>query len=151
MNKKIVIVCGTMESGGAERVISILTKPLSDFFDNVYLITWKNAELFYKIDQKVKYYDLTTLTKSNNLIKKMIIFRKLINKISPDLILSFLTPFNMLTIFSLLFTQYKIVISERLDPRYLKGGLLMKFIRNQLYRLSNGIICQTNYIKHLYK
>ncbi|MCH5230104.1 MAG: glycosyltransferase [Muribaculaceae bacterium] len=147
--KKLFIVCGALESGGAERVISILSKPLSEEYETV-LITWRNSDAFYKIDPKIQVISLPIFTKSNNIIKKIIKFRKLSKKVKPDLILSFLTPFNILTIISLWFTNFKIVAAERLDPRYLKGGKLMQWIRNQIYKRADFILCQTNFIKDLY-
>lgn len=151
MQKKILIVCGTLESGGAERVISILSKPFAAKYQNVKIITWRHAPIFYKIDSRVEILPLPSEATSHNLIIKLFAFRKLVKKEHPDLILSFLTIFNMFTLVSLLGIKIPIIVAERNDPRFIKGGGLIKFIRNLLYLKASGILCQTQSIKDYFK
>lgn len=151
IERKIVIVCGTLESGGAERVISTLSKPLADTFEKISIITWREAAIFYEIDSRVNIISLPKLANSNSTLKKGLYFRSLIKKSKPNIIISFLTPFNMLTDFFLLGVKVKIINAERNDPRFLKGGFLMKKLRNLLYGKANGILCQTEYVKAYFK
>lgn len=148
---KIIIICGTLESGGAERVISILSKPFADNFDKVTIITWRDAPLFYKIDTRVSIVSLPLLARSNKILKKILSFRKFIKDSKPNIILSFLTIFNLLTLLSLIGVNIPIIVAERNDPRFIKGGLFVKILRYILYHKATGILCQTDSIKQYFK
>lgn len=139
----LVIVCGKLTSGGAERVISILSKPFAETFSEVKILTWREGEVFYKIDSRVEIISLPKISKTNNTFKKILFFRKWVQQSNISLILSFLTIFNILVIISTLSTKIPIIVAERNDPRFLKGGIIMRIIRNFIYRFANGIICQT--------
>ena len=52
---KLIVCTGTLSSGGAERVLSILSKSFADAFDEVEYVMWldaKSGDVFYKIDSK---------------------------------------------------------------------------------------------------
>lgn len=147
----LMIVCGTLESGGAERVISILSKPFADKFKNVTIITWREAPIFYNIDTRVTIISLPQLAHSNRNITKIFVLRKYIRQCKPNLILSFLTIFNLFTIISSIGLKIPVIVAERNDPNYIKGGFIMKKIRNFLYTFSNGILCQTQSIQDYFK
>lgn len=147
----LIIICGTLQSGGAERVLSILSTPFADNFRKVTLITWREAPHFYKIDSRVSVVSLPLLAKSDNDIIKFHALRKYIKKNKPNIVLSFLTIFNIFTLISLFGIKIPIIVAERLDPRFLRGGSIMKSFRNMMYRFSDGILCQTKSIKEYFK
>ena len=70
--KKIIISAATLQKGGAERVISLLSKEFLQYFDSVEIITWLSAPVGYEIDSRVKVVDIQTVCKSSNLLCKMI-------------------------------------------------------------------------------
>ena len=150
-NLNIIIVCGALKSGGAERVISILSTPFADAYKKVSLITWRDEPQFYKIDDRIDSVSLPKLANSNNSIKKILAFRKYIAKINPNLVLSFLTIFNLLTLISLIGIKIPVIVAERNDPRFVKGGTFVKTLRNILYQKACGILCQTESIKRYFK
>ena len=147
----LIIVCGTLESGGAERVISILSTPFADTFDKVTLITWREAPHFYKIDNRVAIVSLPRLASSDNDFIKIWFFRKYIKNNRPNLVLSFLTIFNLFTLVSLIGINVPIIVAERNDPRFVKGGKLIKLVRERLYKRTDGILCQTKSMKEYFK
>lgn len=151
IDMSIIIVCGTLASGGAERVISTLSTPFADSFKKVTLVTWREAPQFYPIDNRVRLISLPKLAKSDNDWKKGRAFRKLVKDLKPDLVLSFLTIFNLFVLLSLVGINVPILSAERNDPRFIKGGAIMKGIRNFLYLKSTGILCQTESIKNYFK
>ncbi len=148
---KLFVSCATLGSGGAERVLSVLSKSFSDEFDEVEYILWLHDPVFYKIDDRVKILDISQEVGSGNLFRKMIWFRRYVKKKEPDLILSFLYPWSMTVIFSLLFTTFKIVVAERQDPRIVRGGTPIRWLRSLMYRRVNGIIVQTEANSKSYK
>lgn len=146
----ILIICGTLGSGGAERVISHLSRPFSQNFDNVTILMWRKAPVFYKIDSSVNLIYLDDLAKSNNLIKKGFYFRSFIKNNKYDLIVSFLTPINMLTLTFTIGLKLPVIVAERIDPRCIPGGKFMSSIRSLLYHRAKYILCQTESIKKFF-
>lgn len=142
---KLLISIGTLTSGGAERVVSILTRPFAEYFDQVEILLWHHAPVHYELDSRVKVTYLPVLSGSENRFKNCRYFRNYVKKQQPDLLLSFLTPFNMLAIVSLWGCRIQTVVCERNDPHFLKGGRMMEWIRNFLYRFADGALVQTNY------
>lgn len=145
--KTLLLTCGTLESGGAERVISILSSPFADHFDKVWIVTWREAPVFYSFDPRITIISLPKVAKSEQIMKKGMAFRKIVKNLQPSIVLSFLAPFNMLTLVFLKGIFVVKIVAERNDPRFIKGGLIMRIIRNNLYKQADGILCQTQFIK----
>lgn len=140
-----IFVCfGTLESGGAERVLSVLSPYLADSFEEVTYVMWRKGKRFYDLDSRIKVIELPELADSDNIIRKAISFRKMIKERHPELVISFLTPFNLLVLASLLHVDQKIAVAERNDPRFIKGGCIMNAIRRYLYNKADAIFCQTD-------
>lgn len=142
-DKKLFVSCATLGSGGAERVLSILSTPFADEYERVIYLLWLHHPQFYKIDERVEIVDITQKAQSNNILKKMVWFRRFVKAEKPDLILSFLYPWSMKVVLSLLFTPFKIVVAERQDPKLVKGGRLIMWLRELLYRRASEIVVQT--------
>lgn len=119
--KKLVIICGALTSGGAERVLSVLSKPLADEF-NITLLLWRDKPVFYKYDERINIIPLPSISKFNNHISKGYALRKWINKEKPNIIVSFLRPFNLLALTSLVGIRIPKIVAERNDPRFTPGG-----------------------------
>lgn len=148
---KLLISIATLGSGGAERVLSTLSKPLAENFDEVQYMMWDGGEVFYEIDKRVKTVSLPELSGRVGRTKQLQAFRKYVKKERPDLILSFLTPYNMLALIATLGVRQKIVVAERTDPkRLISGGKPMLWLRDLLYRRATGILTQTEYAKSCY-
>lgn len=145
---KLLISLATLGSGGTERVLSILSSPLADSFDEVKCVLWQGGDIFYTFDSRFRIVSLPELTGRKGRINQIGAFRSLVKKERPDLILSFLTPFNMLVILSTVGLCTKVVVSERTDPkRVFIGGKPVLWLRNLLYSRAAGILTQTEYAK----
>lgn len=148
---KIIVSIATLGSGGAERVLSVLSKPLADTFNVVLYVLWEGGEPFYPIDERVKIVALPEQSGKKGRRNQMGTFRRLIKQERPNLVLSFLTPYNILVLLSTLGIKQKIVVAERTDPnRLLAGGRAGLWIRDFLYRRAYGILTQTAYAKSVY-
>ena len=144
---KVIFFCASLQGGGAERVLSVLSNRLADHYDSVDYLMLYNAPIFYVIDERVKVISIEEETGSKNIVINMFWFRKYINKQKPNLILSFSAPFNMLALSSLLWTKHKVVACERVDPKSFRWGKPLEFIRNLLYERADGILTQTQMSK----
>ena len=147
---KLFINIGSLSAGGAERVVSILSNSFAERFEDVEIILWHHLPVHYGIDKRVKIKFLSEISGTENRILNCLYFRSYIKQQNPDLLLSFLTPFNMLAILSLFGCNIRTIVCERNDPHFIKGGKFMEFIRNYLYRFADGALVQTKYGKSCY-
>ena len=147
---KLLATIGTLSAGGAERVLSILSKSFADEFEEVHYVIWHNMPVFYELDPRVH---LHILDKSPNISRRyrdILPFRKLVKQLRPDIVLSFLTPYNMLACIACIGVKVKLIVAERNDPMYLKGGKLMRCARDFLYMRADRLLAQTEYSKSCY-
>jgi len=149
---KLIISISDIAGGGAARVLSVLSTPFADNFDDVHIVNWSDAPVFYDYDYRIKIIHLPRLSGKVSRYGQMLTFRKYIRKEKPDLVLSFLTPYSMLALTATLFMRTRFVVAERTDPkRSVAGGKLMLWLRNLLYLIPVGILTQTEYAKSCYK
>lgn len=149
---RLLVTMATLGAGGAERVLSVLSKAFADSFEDVYYVLWEGGKVFYQLDSRIRIVSLPELSGRSGRIHQMMTFRKYVNTTKPDIILSFLTPYNMLVLLSTIGLKQSIVVAERTDPRrLLSGGRIMLRIRDVLYRRAKGILTQTEYAKSCYK
>ena len=151
MMSKLLISCATLGHGGAERVLSILSRAFADNYDEVIYLMWLKDEVFYEIDPRVRLVFLPDISGHNNRYREILSFRKFVKKENPDLILSFLTPFNMLVQVATIGLGIKTVVCERNDPHYVPGGKIMEMLRDFTYLWADGILAQTDYSRECYK
>jgi len=149
--KSLIISCVSLTCGGAERVISILSSKLTEHFDSVKIVLWKDAPVFYEINEKVKIISIEKEIHSSNYLRKILWFRKFTKKNKPSIILSFLAKSSIGVILSQFGLKQKVIVAERNDPHHLKGGRLMIWIRDFLYSFATGILEQTESNKKYFK
>ena len=88
--RKLTFFDATLLQGGAERVISIITKELAaDDELQIEIVLWYSAQPFYEIDSRVKVILIPEETKSDVFMKKLIWLHNYI-KNDTDAIISFL-------------------------------------------------------------
>lgn len=151
---KLLVSNGSLSFGGAERVLSILSGIFAESFDEVIYLLWMDTPDCYKIDSTIRLVRLPEISKTNNRLKNVRAFRQLVASERPDTIVSFLTPFNMLVLLSGVSRWCKIIVCERNDPNNIKGGWVMRQIRNMLYKKADLCLAQTEheragYPKHI--
>lgn len=146
---KLIVNTGTLSSGGAERVLSILSSSFADSFDEVKYVMWLDAkypEIFYEIDARVEIVKISKETGSTSILKNMLWFRKFVKREKPDLVLSFMVMVCFTVTISLLFTGICQVVAERNDPRFFKNRWIRKLINYSYYSPDiKGIIMQTKW------
>jgi glycosyltransferase involved in cell wall biosynthesis len=149
---ELVIVCGNLQAGGAERVISVLSNYLPIKFPKITIFTWLSAPIFYEIDSRVKVVCLEDVTHSCHFVNKAIWLRKYVRERKGNIIvLSFMSLFCMKTLVSLLGIKAVKIVAERNDPQFVKGGVFIKMVRNILYLGADGILCQTDTVRSFYR
>lgn len=127
-----------------------LSYPLCDEYDEVILVTWADVPQFYEYDHRAKWYNLTREAGGASDIKRMRWFRQMVKKEKPDLILSFLEPFNIRVLLCTLGLGVKIIVAERNDPKSVNKYWIMEQFEKLVYRLADRILVQTETVKKFF-
>jgi len=118
----VVLVTGSLEGGGAERVMSEMANYWAQRGWRVTLATWSgpNIEDFYSLDPEVSRVWLDVHSPNSSLFAKarsnlarVFRLRRLLRASRPDVILSFIHTSNVLTIVAAAGLPVRVVISER--------------------------------------
>lgn len=147
--KRIVFFDGTLMQGGAERVISILSKSMSKENYDVTILLYYNEEIFYELDPDVKTVSVVEKTGTKNILLNMKWIRSFFKK-NADIVISFLAPFNMLAITCNLGLKSPIIVADRNDPRKIPDNFLIRKARDFLYLLANGVVVQTTHNRNYF-
>lgn len=150
---KIMLVSGTLQAGGAERVMS----DMANYWENkgwrVTLATWTGPEIldFYKLNSGVERIWLNVNTPNKTIIDKMkanilrvFKLRRILSDSQPDAVLSFIDIPNMLTIMATMGLKVRVVVSERIHPAYYFGiAWPWRLLRKVVYRWADAVVAQT--------
>lgn len=144
--KKILPVTGSMQKGGAERVLSNIANSLDKY--EVYIILLLNNQIDYNLNSNIKIFDCS---KKGNYYKNVVYWitqlRKIIKEIQPHTILSFIGRVNIITIISCFRIKTHLVVSERNDPINDGRKKWLLKLTDLLYRKADLIIFQTEYAR----
>lgn len=141
---KIMFSDGTLMFGGAERVISILASKLAEIGYNVEILLYYDRPICFKLHNKIKVTSDESYIGKNNIIKHISWRRKYIKEQKPDLVISFLAPFNMVNIVSMFGLNIPLVVADRNDPRKVPENYFTRKCRDFLYTFANGVVLQNN-------
>jgi len=150
---QVLFIIGSLSSGGAERVVSEMSNYWVRKGWNLSILTTnatKKKQDFYPLDSRIKRVDITPLKKLYKVAYFYNLFRNLRAKIKnekPDVVISFMSGSNIVTIISMLGLKIPLIISDRHNPYTDKIGYLYKKI---FYPLSNILVVQTEAVKKFY-
>lgn len=128
--KKIILIVPSLARGGVQKVVSILSKGLSKYY-KVYVIIY-HKPIEYKIEGELINLETPTgsfLRKIKNTFYRVVKLKRLIRKISPDFIVSFMG--NLQPILTL----EPVIVSIRNNPDFFP--LYRKFLLKTIYKLPN--------------
>ena len=141
--KRHVFFVGALKEGGAERVISILTKQLATTEKDVKIVLYHDMEPFYPIHPNIEILYAERETQSKNVFKNLLWLRRFFKK-NADVVISFLAPFNMLALVAGFGLRTRMIVADRNDPRFVPSKKLLRILRDFLYRFADGVVLQTS-------
>lgn len=142
---KVSYIAANLNSGGAERVMSLLANQFSESGYEVEFVFLKKDIRFYPLHQNVKIKVAENECGSTFLIKKLLWMRKHIKQNKPDAVFAFRIAIYCVTLLTLLGVKVPVIASERNDPRFNSNA--WKVIQAVLLPLANRFIVQTQRIK----
>jgi glycosyltransferase involved in cell wall biosynthesis len=149
-----------MGNGGAERVMSTLANELSSENNEVLILSLTTSDSFYKLNEKVKMVGANYIISRDskilrridmlvNGIKGIFFVRSLVKEWKPDIVISFLTHTNILSIITKFsYKNMKLIVSERCDP--LERSLTLRLLTKYLYPFADGIVCQSKVVAEFF-
>ena len=140
--KKHLFFIGTLTNGGAERVVSILSGKMAEQGMKVEILTYYDMPVFYQVHPKVKLTCVEKETGTKGKMKNFLWVRKYFKE-NADVLISFLAPFNIFALACNLGTGTPIIVADRNDPTRIPSNILVRKVRDFLYRFADGIVVQT--------
>ena len=145
---KIAFLISSLNPGGAERVVSLLSNEFVKKND-VLIVTINKYKPFYKLNDDIKIVSLKEEQASNNVLFAIvaninIIFKLfyIYRKYSIKRLYCFLLTSNILGVISGKIMGLDVIISERENP-YIRKIKYWDFLRKILYRYADRLIVQT--------
>lgn len=160
MNKKVVFVMSRLGGkgwGGAHKVSAMIANYFATKGYSVTIISGEKTEIDYPINDKIdiKYIDVSEKFSSNFIkrkIQRLNSYRKILMNYQGASIISFTSSITLYIYFATLFkrSKFKIIASERTDPRSEPNNFIMRLVRNHVYSKMNNIVFQTQDAKYYF-
>ncbi len=146
---KICFLIGSLNGGGAERVVSMLANKFSDEND-VDIVVWNNEKPFYQLNSNIRVHNLNlTYDESSSgshtwfNFKRIIALVKTLRQVKPVIMISFIISNNVLAIISAKICGIPIIISERSELFTNKISAFWFRLRKLSYRFADVLALQT--------
>lgn len=147
--ENIVFFIGALGSGGAERVVSILTRQYVQKGIPVEIVLYYDEHPFYDIQPEIKITYVERETGSRNMLKNILWLRRYFIQ-NADLVISFLAQFNMVALAAAFATGIPIIVADRNDPRHMPKQAPVRIARNLMYHFADAIVVQTQHNKEYF-
>ncbi len=154
-NKKIAFYIGSLNKGGAERVITNLAEYFYSKGYSVWMVTKFRAKTEYPLSDGITRV-IADLTKEEekgriqNFFNRTAKLRKIFKEINPDVVVSFIGKSNLRTIAATRGTKIPAVVSVRSNPAREIGGGFKRLLTFFLFGMTEGIVLQTNEAKEFF-
>ena len=148
---KIGFLINDLNAGGAERATASLANYFSKKGIHTEIITFKDVDSFYPLDDKVNHlrlgFDEIALSLSVKRIlgalKRMTKIRSFIKNRKLNVLIGMSFSMTWYAVIATIFTKTKSVGTERNNPYKYKATKINSFLRKFFYRFCNGYIFQT--------
>lgn len=153
MEKKLLIILGSLGRGGAERVISLISNECHSrgWQVKIGLLLFNDVE--YPIDSAIEVIDLSGQGQSR--IKRLPFWlkgiRRLAKEYKPDVVLSFAARINVIVQMACLGLGKNIIVSERNDPFMDGRSRFVDMMTTLLYPMAKAVVFQTKRAQSYFK
>ena len=143
---RIGFLISNLSAGGAERATSSLANYFSQHGHEVEIITFKDGDSFYTLEDKVTHLRLgfdeialsLSLKRIFGALKRMFKIRSFIKKRKLDVLIGMSFSMTWYTVFATKFTKTKSVGTERNNPYKYKATKINSFLRKFFYKFCDG-------------
>lgn len=152
MKARIVIVLPALGAGGSERVVSLIANHWVERGCKVAVITLERPGTppYYEIDPGVDLIRLDLPNRRTGPLRgawlaanRVRLLRRQFLRLAPDIVISFLTRTNILSLLAAKGTGIPVVVSERNNPELQTFGPAWAWMRKKLYPTAFGLVTMT--------
>lgn len=149
--KRVMLYINTLQTGGAERVISQLANRFAEAGYDVSMVTSFPCKQEYPLDFDVKRYNLEEAEIKQSRVMRNISrigkLRKLCKTQKPDVLLSFMQEPNFRAVVATMGLPVKTVVSVRNDPNREYAGKIGRIVGKYILPMADGCVFQTEQAK----
>ena len=141
---KILVIQGGFGAGGAEKVVAMIAAHRAQLGDEVTVMGFDMPDdgSYFPYPDGVRLL-LPDGAKGSNPLARLQVIRHAIKATKPDVVLSFLTKINVLSLAAAIGTGAPVVISERNNPRAQNAHPIWRHAQNLLVRRAACAVMQT--------
>lgn len=144
MSRRITFVTGSMGRGGAERVISLLSRYYADQGWTVDIAMLLHGYNDYSLDARVNVLNFSHPQGiKRGLLQTLSRFRKYVRQSRPDVVVCFMAQNCLLTGLATTGINIPMVMSERIDPAEVHRNPVYQALLNHYYSTADKVIFQT--------
>ncbi len=145
---KIMFCIPSLGSGGAERVVSVLSNKFVERGLEVSLLLLSKLQCEYPLDEKVEVKCINcaadkNLPFSKRFARRLQKIREATKEIAPDVVISFMAETNIDVCLALSSMRIPVIVSERNDPKIDPASFAKKIMRKLAYYKPRGFVFQT--------
>ncbi|MCD6732476.1 MAG: glycosyltransferase family 4 protein [Burkholderiaceae bacterium] len=149
--RRLCLVISTLGAGGAERVLSTLANWWAAAGHSITLVTLSDgSDDFYWLDERIERIALGVMRPARRPheavfqnLRRICALREAINATRPDVVVSFISTVNVLTLIATMGLGVPTIVSERVDPRTHAIGRAWSLLRNHWYSRAYAVVVQT--------
>ena len=150
--RRVAIVLPGLRAGGSEHVVSFLSSRLARLGYAVTIVNFETGDEapYYETDERVAIRYIGRPVERRGrvggaiaILRRIGDLRRVLDEISPDLVLSFLTRTNIQTLAAMRGRSVPVVVSERNNPVRQDPGPVWRFLRKRAYPHAAGLITMT--------
>lgn len=150
--EKLSLILPSLSAGGMERVMSLFANYCEEKGLKVHMILLSKKKRFYRLNPSIVLEEPEfTIEKYPRIVFQLKVFyylHKILKNKPKELVLSFGGKYNAFVLLAAIGTKVKVFISDRSKPS-ISYGRSLDLLNRHVYRLSAGIIAQTNDAKIL--
>ena len=145
---KVMFFLPSLQSGGAERVVSVLANNMSKNGIDVSIVTICNDKCCYEISKEVSLHCLDcdkdiSLPTFKRMSKRINKIRDIIRLSSPDVAIAFMANTGIDVSLAARGTKVPVIVSERNDPKLDPPSRFRRELRKFAYNFVKGFVFQT--------
>ncbi len=148
---RVALVIGSLDAGGAERVMALLANHLAARGEPVALVTFGaiGSADFFPVRAEVQRIHLDAFrivwnpVKGFNTLRQILLLRRALKRAAPDVVISFIVKTNLLTILATRGLGIPVIVSDRLAPRVHPLSRAWRILRRLLYPQATHLVAQT--------
>ena len=147
--RQILFIVDTFAQGGAGRVVSEISSEMFRKGKHVTVCTFGNNSVVYPLALGMEHIDGSQIGKRQkpSFGEKINFLKGIIKTKKIELLISFLTPLNIVSILAGRLAGIKVIISERNNPMNDKCCVRDRILRKLIYRYADGFVFQTKAIQ----